>query len=176
MRSKILRVFLLVCLMSSVHLMAFDGERKGFILGGGVGGGYLSNKFPSFTLNKFAIGTNFVIGYAPTNSFEIYYLNTVSWWFEDTITLVTGLTGIGATKYFNPKGSGLFITGGIGVGVHYAPFEEGNASYGLGLLGGIGFDIAKHWRLQGEAVFVSINDGFYIKSLGFRLTLNTLAF
>jgi len=176
MKIKTLSVLFLLFLLTSAQLLAFDNQRKGFILGAGFGTGFLSNKFARMTLNKFAIATNFIVGYAPTNNLEIYYLNTVSWWGDDNVTLVTGLTGIGVTKYFNPEGIGFYISGGVGLSVHYAPFEVGKASYGLGVLGGIGYDLSRHWGLQGDVIYIDIKDGFIIKSLGFRVTLNVLAY
>ncbi len=78
MRSARAIIVAVVCIFISTNLLAFDGQRAGFILGGGIGAGFLSNKtsFGSFsnTESETVFLTNFKIGYAPSNTLEIYYV------------------------------------------------------------------------------------------------------
>ena len=185
MKLRTYSVALLSFLVLSSQLLAFDGQRKGFILGGGIGGGYLhyveSYGFPVSGLKTFAVATNFKIGYAPSNSLEIYYINSVSWFGYSQAAFIIGVTGLGLTKYLNPNGTGFFVSGGIGLSF-YQPFEAGDEdrpATGFGLLGGIGYDIAKHWSIQGDILYTTMNGygyGLRITSLGVRATLNFLAF
>ena len=128
--------------------LAFDGLRKGFILGGGVGPGYLTYEGG----DKFCLATNFKIGFAPSNSFEIYYLNTVSWFGLDSETFINGVTGLGLTKYLKSEGRGFFVLGGVGLAFlrELGGNEHGS---GFGLTGGVGYDVAKHWSVQADVTY-----------------------
>jgi hypothetical protein len=170
MKLKAYAIFLIVFMVLSSQLVAFDGLRKGFILGGGVGPGYLFNE----GTDRFCLATNFKIGYAPSNSFEIYYLNTVSWFGAGSSTFINGITGLGLTKYLKPEGRGFFVFGGVGLAV-LREFTGGEDDTGFGLIGGIGYDIAKHWSIQGDIIYTNYADeGWH--SLGVRVSVNFLAF
>lgn len=175
MKLRTCSVVLLSFLVLSSQLLAFDGQRKGFILGGGIGGGYLHYTEPFLGLNKFAVATNFKIGYAPSNTLEIYYINSASWFaFADT-TFIIGVSGVGLTKYLNPNGTGFFVCGGIGVSVLQALESGAHSTTGAGFLGGVGYEFAKHWNLQADVAYTTMESGS-IKSLAVKATLNVLAF
>jgi opacity protein-like surface antigen len=171
MRFKACAVFLIVFVVLSSQLLAFNGLRKGFILGGGGGPGYLTYE----GVDKFSLATNFKIGYAPSNSFEIYYLNTVSWFGVYSETFLNGLTGLGLTKYIKPEGRGFFVFGGVGLAVLQVLTQYGDSDTGLGLIGGVGYDISKHWSVQGDILYTTFDSGAW-HSLGVRVTINFLAF
>ena len=111
-----------VLVLMSIQAFAMDGQRKGFILGGGVGAGFLSNKFSinsqSSTSSLRAILTEFKIGYATCNQWEIYFISKGHFWrdtfFEGTFfegkgmaTLI--LNAVGVSKYLNDSGTGLLL-------------------------------------------------------------------
>jgi len=182
MRLKACVVFLAALAVLSAELSAFDGLRKGFILGGGVGGSYLTYEEPwpvgdVRKLDKFSLATNFKIGYAPSNSLEIYWFSTVSWAALPYDSSVIAVGGIGLTKYLSKAGKGFFLFGGIGSSVNAAAsfLGETKSEFGLGLIAGIGYDIAKHWSIQGDVVYTSMMSG-QVTSLSARLTVNFLAF
>ncbi len=161
-------------LVLASQLSAFDGQRKGFILGGGIGGGSLSWN----GLNKGVFATNFIIGYAPSNSFEIYYTNNGSWFSGSGNDYYVGVTGVGVTKYLKPEGKGFYLCGGIGLSIltGYWVFDQGSNT-GFGAIAGIGYDVAKHWRIQGEVMYTSINQTFGTSTgWSFRATINVIAF
>jgi hypothetical protein len=170
MKLKTYAVFLVVFMVLSYQLVAFDGLRKGFLLGGGAGPGYLFNK----GTDRFCLATSFKIGYAPSNSFEIYYLNSVSWFGAGTSTFVNGITGLGLTKYFRSEGRGFFVLGGVGLAALVEIAGNEHAT-GFGLIGGIGYDIAKHWSIQGDIIYTTQPDEDW-HSVGVRVTVNFLAF
>ncbi len=187
MRLKACSVFFLSFFVLSAHLPAFNGQKKGFILGGGIGAGYLSYKetSPEFKLNRFAGAGNFKIGYAPTDSFEIYFVGDLSMFgylfqgdVDDMGVTVIGFNGLGLTKYLSTRGTGFFVSGGVGIS--FLSFfstrtGSGDVNGGLGLLGGIGYDLSRHWRIQGDVVYTNL-PAAHTKSLGFRVTFNFLAF
>jgi hypothetical protein len=186
MKLKTWAVFLLSILLMSAQLLAFNGQIKGFILGGGLGAGYLRYErhpegLAGIALDKFSLATNFKIGYAPSNSLEIYFFNSASWFgynypgLENAPLAAIGVTGVGLTKYLSPKGNGFFVFVGGAWSFYSALSSDVGESYGFGLVGGIGYDLSKHWSLQGDVLFTSMESG-QIRSLCVRATLNFLAF
>jgi hypothetical protein len=175
MKLRTCAVLLLSLLVLSSQVMAFNGQRKGFILGGGLGAGWLNYQEPGLEFNKFAPAGNFKIGYAPSNSLEIYFTDNVHQFNYGGLSFAVGLGGVGLTKYLNPEGTGFFVFGGAGIGLFMVLESGGGSENGLGLIGGIGFDIAKHWNIQADVLYTSIASGA-IKSLSVRATINFLAF
>jgi hypothetical protein len=172
-----------ILLLAYSNLYSFDGERKGFILGGGIGAGYLSNStsFESYSSsdNRGVFLTNFKIGYAPSNTLEIYYVSKVSWWGESNITFVLGLSAVAATFYLdNATETGWSISGGLGLTAMYAPFEEGSgSSNGFGLFAGGGYEFSSHWNVELDLLYSATTEGEVdIHSFGVQLTINVLAY
>lgn len=186
MKKYSLLTCLFVFLLTSTNVFAFDGQRKGFILGVGIGGGFLSNKasFSGFsnTESQGVIVGNFKIGYAPSNSLEIYYMSKTSWWGESDVTLLLGVSAIGASKYLGTSETGFFVSGGIGLSIFDAPFEEGvDSSTGFGLFGGAGYEFSKHWSVEANILYSKISEEAFgttvdIDSFGVRVSINVLAF
>jgi hypothetical protein len=182
LRTCSVALFSLLVLLSQP--LAADGQKKGFILGGGIGAGSLRDKmswgYPEYThwQGHFAVETNLKIGYAPSNSLEVYWINSGSWFGYSQAKFLIGLSGLGLTKYLNSKGTGFFVSGGIGLSFYKDFDPEFPSATGLGLLGGIGCDIAKHWSIQGDVLYTTMNGrgAFSITSLGVRATVNYLAF
>lgn len=175
-------LFAAIVVLAATEAFAFDGQRKGFILGGGIGGGFLSNKFSagpfSTTEGEAVFASEFKIGYAPSNDFEIYYIGKGSWWGESDVALLIGLSAVGISKYLGTSSTGFFVTGGVGLSAIDAPFEEGaEADYGFGLFGGAGYEFARHWTLEADILYNHISEsGIDLNSIGFRLSINGLAF
>src|SRR5512138_3236155 len=102
-------VILIVCLAATSF--AFDGNRKGFILGGGLGLGMtsytqtLSGFGESLTRdreNKGAFITDFKIGFGANEQTEIYYSSKVSWFgmenvYGDNVTIANGSSALGVS-------------------------------------------------------------------------------
>lgn len=176
MKLRTCAVFLLLLLVLSSQVMAFNGQRKGFILGGGVGAGWLNFKELGWEVyNKLSGAGNFKIGYAPSNSLEIYFTENINVFTVGETSYAVGIGGVGVTKYLNPKGTGFFVFGGVGMGLLTLLETGGGSNNGFGLIGGIGYDIAKHWNIQADVLYTSLEQGFQ-KSLSIRATINFLAF
>ena len=170
MKPKILVVVFVSFLILPSQLSAFDGQRKGFILGGGVGLGYLAgSEYP--LISAWSPAANFKIGYAPSNTLEISYTNAAAGIYEiyDDADWFFGVNAFALTKYFEPDKPGFFITGGIGWAYKIQSENEG----GLGLIGGVGYELGRHWNLQGDVVYMNARHEHYV---AIRLTLNVLAF
>lgn len=153
----------------SAPALAFNGKRKGFILGGGVGGTYLSyHEDSGFEENKFSLATNIKIGYGQSESLEVYYVNSCSLG-EGGVNISNC---IGVTKYLNREGKGVFLFGGVGIALIYGLWDS---QAGVNALGGVGYDIGRHWSIQGDVLYANLESGA-TSTLSFRVTINFLAF
>ena len=184
MKPKILAV---VCVSSLILAAAgappfangglFDGQRKGFILGGGIGGLYSSSGYGGAHQHG-VFTSNFKIGYAPSNSFEVYFTSPLYLYSDDQTPFLTSVTGVGVTKYLRPEGTGFSLCGGIGVTSRwciekYSPHGMDHPFDGFGAFGGIGYDIGKHWCIQADVLYAGVDSG---PEWGFRLTLERPGF
>lgn len=50
-----------------------------------------------------------------------------------------------------------------------------DSTSGFGLIGGIGYDFAKHWNIQADVLYTTFESGL-MKSLSIRATINFIAF
>lgn len=146
--SKMKRNIISLCLffaflfLAKQHIFAWDSQRKGFLIEGGLGfGGSSQEVSNSGKSNSFAFVTNFKIGFSPTNSWTISYFHK-SVWFNATETvlpsefggpitpqevnfiLTNGLAGLGFDYFLKPTNPSWFFSGGFGLGWWAQPFEE----------------------------------------------------
>ena len=156
-------------LMVAAPLYAFDDERRGFVIGFGLGSGMLNQTtdvtgtIPPVSSSVFTpdktqvtITTSFKVGYAPSNRLAIYYLQNVAWDRTTDNNEVTwgmnGLGGIGASFYFGPQARSFYVLGAYGFSTWTAPFEEQNEHtktwFGNGTAFGGGWEFADHLSLE----------------------------
>jgi len=153
-----------IWLLAFSNLYAFDGERKGFILGGGIGAGFLSNteSFNSLsnTDSRIVFLANGKIGYAPSNTLEIYSTGKQSWWGKSGKISRLLISAIAITVYFdNTTETVWFISGGFG------------------LFGGGGYEFSSHWSLELNLLYSTITkEETDFNSIGVLVTVNFLAF
>ena len=195
MIKNLIITYALVFVFAAVEAYAIDGQRKGFILGGGIGGGVLSNKFTlgssSNTASQEAILTEFKIGFAPSHTLEIYYNNKGYFWrdtffegsfFEEKGTAVLMLNAVGATKYLGTSGTGLFVSAGLGPAIFDSFRLDVDPAIGFGVFGGVGYEFSKHWSLQTELMYLNIKGADIsdpdsdLDSFGIRVSLNFLTY
>lgn len=185
-------------LCAATASFAWDGTRKGFVLGLGAGGGLASFKtttrsFEGERQNDFALMTDFKAGFAPNQQLAIFWMSKVSWFGRDytiitgpfssekvSFTVANGVGGLGMSYYFRPEGSSPYVTGGLGFSSWGTPFEEGSeALYGFGFVLGAGYEFAKHWSLEANlALGRPDNEDFNygINTLAARVTINVLGY
>jgi len=189
-----LLILLVSCFIT--HGAAFDGKRRGFILGGGLGTGltsftqtveYLGIAVTSDRENKLPVVTNFIIGGGLSNTLLLYYLNRVSWFsienaYGNRVIIAAGITGLGLTHYFNRKAPSALIKGGLGLSSWAAPFEsDADFWWGFGFLFGAGYEFTPHWSIEADVVmgWPSTQEmGLEVRSNVFSLqiTFNGLAY
>ena len=207
MRKLVLLILIvLITLFLIVNAYAFDGKRKGFFLGGGLGPGLTLQKETieysgwfegqesetSGWESKFGLVTNFKIGYAPSNLLEIYftvkdswYGSTIYWWGleSEDVVMASGFWGPGVTYYFKPEAPSYFITGGFGLSTLSLPFEsDAEIKFGGGLFAGAGYEFKCHFNVELDLMFGEVSSlslfGIEPKTtvLSIMLTVNALAY
>jgi len=188
MRQGSLLILIAITILCSTSIYAFDGERKGFILGVGLGVGYLSNTTSwdnsydtgSITESRTVFQTYFKIGYAPSNTLEIFYSSRISWWSDHNYLSWLGLGAVAFTLYFdNISETGWFVSGGFGhSNMSELSFRStSDSKSGFGLFGGAGYEFSKHWTVEVDLQYSTVaDDRRDTDSFGVIVTVNVLAF
>lgn len=176
MNIKRISLFLLASLALSAGLSA-DDQKRGFIVGVGLGAGhvsYTSNwSWEIWKSRAYAIAGNFKIGYAPSNSLELFVMSDGMSFRREGSTDILDIVGVGLAKYFRQAGAGAFVTGGIGMSVLGRSSWDGSLETGFGFIAGLGYELAKHLSIQGDCFLASLFRGRE-RASGLRLTLNYL--
>jgi hypothetical protein len=150
----ILSALLLVLLATGAR--AFDGQRKGFVLGGGAGFAPIASwkvDIPIFDTTvpvdeqKPGFGLQFLIGGAfDEHNMLVYEANFVG--YQSDIanwSVAQGFSGAAWYHYFGPTGRSFFTT--LGLGIYYFKVEDFDANDpGGALLFGGGYEFAPHWQ------------------------------
>lgn len=158
-------------------------QRKGFVIGGGIGVGLTSYVFEldrsQFNVvtdrqNKQALATDFKIGYAPSNDLALYWMSKVSWFSEEDILIANGFGGLGASYSLYSMTPGLFANGGIGLSTWTTPFEQDSGGRtGLGLVAGIEYEFSSHWIFDVDLLWGRPSaNSVTSKVRGLKFTLN----
>jgi len=175
-------------LFSAVPAGAFDGKRKGFVLGVGLGPGVSSytqelsvSGLGSATSNretKVGVSTDFRIGFGPTEQVLVVYDNKVNWIPFDNalgnhVTIADGISSLAVSYYLAQSAPCGFLTGGLGAAGWSTPFESNSSSsVGFGMFVGGGYEFTKLWNLEGSLGFGSPSD----TEQGLKLTTLTTTF
>jgi hypothetical protein len=155
--------------------VAFDGNRKGFVLGGGLGFSPTATiKSDPVTFNDPFLGpitfqidesnsgvaVNFVIGYAwDEQNMIVYEGNIVGYSLgsgPSKVDVYQGFNGVSWYHYFGPVGKSGFITGGLGAYVFNV--DDQDADMGGALQIGGGYEFARHWQFGAYLGFGKTGD------------------
>jgi hypothetical protein len=161
---RILGLVLVALLLIPASVNAFDGFRKGFVLGGGAG--FVPHASWSFDdpfdrsvtydESKASVGFQFVIGYAWDELNMIVYEGNVTAYNSSIVNIITddytipinhtvgqGFNGASWYHYFGPKGKTFFTTVGIGFYIFDVQDFDANSPGGAFLVGG-GYEFTPH--------------------------------
>ena len=176
MRHKSLGFVLIACLtiVATEEASAWDGLRKGFVLGIGGGLGRISFSNQS----QMAVMSDFKLGYAPNSKLAIFWTSKVAWFktdfgFRRESTLAISTIGAVAVAYYlKPEGDPApYLTVGYGFSSFATPTEEGSqAVTGDGIAIGAGYEFSKHWSVEGNLTMGAFD------ATAFRITLNVLGY
>ena len=156
MTKRLILVLLLTVLaVIPTRTHAFDGDRKGFILGFGVG--YGAARYSDDFSNGLA--TTFKIGGGPTNNYMIYYSNRVVFYGSD---MAQGMSAVGVSYFLKPSGPSFFFSGEVGLANRVR--VSSNTSYGtdLGITIGAGYEFTPHFMLEAN---VMTSDGGDVRNI-----------
>jgi hypothetical protein len=132
--------------------------------------------------------TDFKIGYAPDNTWAIYYTSKVSWFgmenaLGDNVTIANGLGAAAVSYWFQPQAPSPFVAGGVGFSTWSVAFEDPapDSWIGPGFFAGGGYEFSQHWSVEGCLSWGKPKDtilGIEVSSnaLSFMLTLNWLGY
>ena len=172
---KVLLVLVLSLFLGSAG-WGFDGQRKGFVVGGGLGFGTTSYKekiaspFGSSETdwsNEFGFMTEFKVGYAPTNQLEIFYSDKGSWFDYFGSIALNGMGTASVNYYLKPEGPTFYMGGGLGFSTFTLPFENNSkVDLGFGFYVGSGYEFTRHFAVQLDFMYGMPKE----KSGGFEYT------
>lgn len=170
---------------------AFDYVRKGFILSMGAGVQTISTEYSysdtdeSATDHYSGLATTLKIGGGFNEQFLLYYVRHVSWFnvtLDDgdeskDVIFVSGISGVGASMYFQPFAPSGFLMAGFGVGDFDAPFEDNiSADIGNAFIIGGGYEFRNHFQLEANLLNTSIDsttdNDLTLSTISLQLTLN----
>jgi hypothetical protein len=172
-KARAVVLFLIAISILAADAFALDGERKGFILGFSVGPGVTSftqtiadaygNELESDRENKFGAGTDFRIGYAPSNQVMVYYTNKLTWLrftnaLDQDVTVVNGVGLLGISYYMLAEAPSLYLAATIGVSTWGVTDDFGNAWTGFGVGGTVGYEFMKYWSVEGTVMWGNPGD------------------
>ena len=154
----------LILLGTASPCNAFNGMRKGFVLGGGLGIApsatwkYHGRTFDGYLRDaketRAGGAANFIIGYGwNERNLLVLELNGASFksreFRDDMVFQAYG--GPAWYHYLRPAARGFFTIAGIGVfgfRLHFKGDGDITNDSGLGLLGGVGYEFSRHWHVS----------------------------
>lgn len=159
---KILAVVFVLLTAMATSSFGFNGNRQGFVLGGGLGlaptsrweGNVYdisSGQIVRADENGVGLGLNFIIGYAWDEYNMIVYEGNVTAWSSDLFidqSIAQGFNGAAWYHYFSTAGRSAFTAAGLGFYVFDVGDYDANDPK-LGLLAGAGYEFARHWQVGG---------------------------
>jgi hypothetical protein len=145
---------------------ALDGERKGFMVDFGLGGGYISDESILATDNTGGAAATFNIGYGVSNQLMIY-LGARSGAWSSSFTNETasiGVGAIGATFYFSETAPSGYINGVVGS----ANYDNGQTADGGGFCLGVGYEWIENWSFGADYTLGQIS-GLNTQVIAFKI-------
>jgi len=152
-------------LLAACSTYGFDGNRKGFVLGGGLGlspyskwSGYgtfgATQVVEHKNENGAGPGLNFLIGHAwNEQNMIVFEINGASWnskELSDNPRVAQGTNGTVWYHYFGSPGRSVFSAAGlVFYRFTYWTTSRFNQNMGLGLIFGGGYEFARHWQIGG---------------------------
>lgn len=149
-----MRKMLLVTAIFSIicgSAAGFDGKRKGFVLGGGIGfSPYIhwsvENDLAFGEDDAAGAGVNFIIGYAWDEQNMIVYDGQGAAYAKGDATIAQGGSFASWYHYFGPAGKSFFTT--VGLGLYTWQIEDIDANEpGAAFMFGGGYEFSRHWQV-----------------------------
>jgi len=151
---------------------AFDGHRRGFVLGFGAGPGHLD--FGQEKESTWGVQTDLKLGAGLTDQTLLHYTGKQIWHSDHNIAFTEAMPMLGVTHYLKPEGPSFFLSGAGGAAILAAGIggEVGGTVGPAGFLGG-GYEFARHFQVE-AGVAIMINDPFTLYN--FSVTVGILGY
>lgn len=134
---------------------AFNGKRKGFVLGGGLGVAPLARiEVGSYDESRVGVASNFLIGYGWDEQNLLVFEGNGTSYKPDAgpdAMFSQGFGGPAFYHYFKPAAPTFFTVAGVGFYSFWYDIEDGEEDSndsGLGLMGGVGYEFSRHWQVS----------------------------
>ena len=153
-----------IILTTSSAANAWDGQRKGFLLGLGLGAGFDSYSGIQYDPvgpesednSTFVIAASPRIGYAINNQVAFYYSRhpfffSVEDEAEEDITLISCIEALQVHYYLAETSPSIYFGFGAGVGYFFDNAVDNyssNSLKGIGLIGTVGYEPIKHFSTE----------------------------
>ncbi len=173
-RFKIAILLLMLTLLMAADASAFNGRRKGFVLGIGFGPGLTVNRGD----NDFSLSMNFDIGWGLSDQFTLCLSQKDSFYSTFSYTEQFGVFGPGICYYLAPEAPCTYLTSLLGVAYRSDVDGDYDSHYGFGLSAGMGYEFRPHFSVECTLLNGSIHysGGTYAATWSLRVTINALAF
>lgn len=149
-------LFALAALSAARSAEAFDGTRKGFVLGFGAGPGITSfsqiggDFDPGVAKSLVTVSR---IGIGLSEQVLVYFGGNTSWFpatdrSGDDAFVSYGVGLAGASWYLSARSPSPYVTGLVGIATWNRPFDDPDSQIGFGLGAGVGFEFSRHWSVE----------------------------
>ncbi len=160
---KISLILIVFTVLISTNALAFDGERKGFVIGGGWGPAIQSldhTYFDNTRKTDVGIGISFLFGYSWNEKNMIVWQRDgiITW--TDSSSHMRSLGGICYNHYFGSVGKSLYVS----IGAH--PSNDYFIS-----TGGFGYEFIEHFQISTRFWHYNETKDYHI-----YITLSAIAF
>jgi len=157
--NKILKLISAAVLLASATTtaQAFDGDRKGFQIGIGIGGHTTAMNFsnsnqPGSFDSEQKLAASFHLGYGFSNRITGFIGGKGGTVLVDGFDGTLAIAGVGATVYLSETSPSLYLTGLVGSGslsMNVADAENADLrDTGAGWLAGIGYEVTKRLHME----------------------------
>lgn len=182
---RVIGIALLLAAICSTTSWGFNGQRRGFVLGGGLGFtpvATIKSEDSDFDESNAGVALNFLIGYAWDNQNMLVFLHDGAWSevegeFED-IRVSQGFNGPSWFHYFGQMGHSAFINVGLGL-QEFSSLESEYESNdpGFGALIGGGYEFTPHVQIYGSFSFGNTEYDIYeYKHTQLQVSVSAIAF
>ena len=156
----------LLLIVTATNAYGFDGKRKGFQIGLGIGAHTSAFTFeptntPDEVDSEKNLATQLHIGYGVSNQFTLYLGGKGGAIVMNEEDATVAFSGVGATFYLSPSSPSLYVTGLVGRGSLSLESDKNLEINGDGWLAGIGYEVTDRLHLElsyGEALLVNVDN------------------
>ena len=148
MKSIRVSVLVVLVILMAGSVWSFDGMRKGFVLGGGLGVSPIARvSLGDLDESKVGVGAHIVIGYAWDEFNMLVYESNVTAYEIYSTSIGQGFGGASWYHYFGPQGKSFFTVAGLGFCYYKEEDIDANDAKGAYLIGA-GYEFTRHVQVS----------------------------